>query len=150
MTIKKEPPDQPVLVYEGEWITQIPEVIIKAGVLLSPGAFRLWTVLRYFAGRKDEAEKSCFPGIEAIADMMGISPRNIQHYQNELVAVKLLIVERRVRKVGWGVINHYTMLDPELWWRQTGKALKKIKKLISQRKLSITEFSPELVTEEAS
>ena len=120
------------LVYDGDDSSvPVPEEIIKAGVIISHGAFRCWAVLRSYARKKGDryGTRKCFPSRETIADAMGISVMQTYKYTNELLEVGLLVaIGQKRREEDFGVINVYEMMNPRLWSKKLGKLLKKDRK----------------------
>lgn len=119
----EEVPKKSLLVYEGKWVTMIPEVITNCS-LLSHGAFRLWVQLKSYCRRKGD-EPSCFPSMDRLSENMGIRENQTRIYLKELKKVGLVEVRREVRRIGWGVINIYTLKDPEAWWKDKGRGLQR-------------------------
>ncbi|HUU37582.1 MAG TPA: helix-turn-helix domain-containing protein [Candidatus Desulfaltia sp.] len=122
-----------LLIFEGTWVTPVPEEIILAGEALSDGAFRLWCVLRYHA-RKPGEEPECFPDQKTLADYLGVSEDQVRKRIGELKEVGLLAVRRQAREIGFGVYNIYTMKDVKKWWTTAGKRKKREKEIEKCRK----------------
>lgn len=116
---------------ESKWeFSMVPRPILRAGEILSHGAFRVWTIIKFFARRPGDeyGTKEAWPSLNKIAKCMGVSAVQVWKYIEELEAIALLVKEKKMRKVGWGVINIYRMTDPEYWFNELGEDLLKFKK----------------------
>jgi len=123
---KQPEPEKSILVDENfprTWTTPVPEEIMRAGGAISHGVYRLWGALKFHARGKE----TCFPGMKTLADFLGVNEVGVWRYLREAQEVGLIKVDRQVRRVGWGVINVYTLKDIKRWWRERGKSLKKEK-----------------------
>jgi len=118
------------IIYEGDWQTPIPDEIINAGVILSHGAYRFWTVLRRFAEADGDEYgiKKCYPSIKTIAEKMGISTVQAHQYKKQLEEIGLVLIKKKIKEKGFGVINVYRMIDPKLWLKSGGDGVRKNKK----------------------
>lgn len=112
------------IVYEGDWQIPISKTIIRCGVILSHGAVRCWGVLKTYARDKEEA----YPSMKTIGNDMGISVEQAHKYVKELNSVGLIVIEKKVKVEGWGVMNVYHMADVKLWWQELGESLMKDRK----------------------
>jgi hypothetical protein len=112
------------LVYKGEWETFVPEEIVSCGGAISFGARALWGILKFHCQNRE----NYFPDMNTLTDFMGASEAGVRRYLNELEKVGLLEVTHQVRRVGRGMINHYTLKNVKRWWKEKGKALKEAEK----------------------
>ncbi len=109
----------------------VPGLLIKAGEVLTHGAFRFWVVLKYYSRLElnEEGEVKYHPSLGNIAEHMGISVQQALTHKNKLVEVGLVRTERRHRVRDVGVINIYTLVARKKWWKEKGRKLKKEKEL---------------------
>lgn len=117
------------MILEGDWNVFVHWQIIISGGALSNGAIRMWLSLSYHARQKDYP-KTCYPSMRRLADFIGKSEVTSWKYINELKTVGLIKDKRR----GLGETNMYILIDPEEWWLQIGKKLKKDQKILKKRK----------------
>jgi len=111
--------------------TEVPyEIVIKMGVILSHGAFRCWVVLKHYAKRytDDGIAAVGYPSMETIGKAMGISPWQAHKYIEQLEEIGLVLVKKKTKEKGFGVINNYKLIDPKIWWKIGGKVVMEKKK----------------------
>ena len=111
--------------------TEVPyEIVIKMSVILSHGAFRCWVVLKHYARRytDDGIAAVGYPSMETIGKAMGISPWQAHKYIEQLNEIGLVLIKKKTKEKGFGVINNYRLIDPKRWWKIGGKAVMKTKK----------------------
>lgn len=118
-----------VIIDEDSTFAMVPGILIKVGEVISHGAFRFWAVLKYYSRLElnEEGEVKYHPSLGIIAEHMGISVQQALTHKNKLMEVGLVKTERRHRLRDVGVINIYTLVAVEKWWREKGKKLKKEK-----------------------
>jgi len=131
-----------VIIDEDSTFAMVPGILVKVGEVLSHGAFRFWAVLKYYSRLElnEEGEVKYHPSLEIIAEHMGISATQVNTHKNKAVEVGLVKIERRHRLRDVGVINIYTLVAVEKWWREKGKKLRKDKRLEKEIKFKDTRI----------
>ncbi len=118
-----------IVIDEDPTFAMVPGRLIKVGEVLSHGAFRFWVVLKYYSRLElnEEGEVKYHPSLGNIAEHMGVSIQQALTHKNKLVEVGLVRTEKRHRLRDVGVINIYTLVAVEKWWKEKGRKLKKEK-----------------------
>lgn len=105
----------------------VPEAIVLAGEALSDIMVRVWFVLKRFAHYEGEVVISNI-SMEKIACYVGRNKGRVGEAIKQLVKVGLVKVERIPKEQGFGVFNEYELVNPRLWWLNTGKRLREEKR----------------------
>lgn len=111
--------------------TEVPyEIAIQMGVILSHGAFRCWVVLKHYARKytDDGIATVGYPSMETIGKAIGVLPNQARKYIKELNEIGLVLIKKKIKEKGFGVINVYKLIDPKRWWKIGGKVVMKKKK----------------------
>lgn len=99
----------------------IPDEILYSSKHLSHGAKITWMAI-FKHNWADLMERICWPGVERLATIVGVSGRQQQVYLKELKDKQLLLTKRRKDKT-----NLYVLLDPPVkWMKETKKNLAKL------------------------
>lgn len=111
------------------------EITVDMGVILSHGAFRCWVVLKHYARRytDDGIAVVGYPSMETIGKAMGISPWQAHKYIDQLNEIGLVLIKKKTKEKGFGVINNYKLIDPKRWWKIGGKAVMERKKNLKSK-----------------
>jgi len=108
---------------KSESMIVLPESILMAGLALEGLPFKVWLVLKRYAGHKGDVWIS-FISLKKIAEKVDRSINQVSAAIVHLEKIGLVLITQKQRKVGFGVYNEYKLIDPKSWWKNKGQRLR--------------------------